>query len=95
MVTNCYKYAFDGRKKGKIEVVIPKIQENYCKLFVKDDGLGLPKNVDIENSNTLGLSLTQGLTERLEGKVEVEINQGTIFIISFRPKAFNLIEAEN
>lgn len=88
LVTNAYKYAFIGLKEGDIRVIIHKAKQDFYELIVKDDGQGLPKDFELENVTTLGLSLTQGLAEGMNGNVKVHTSPGSTFIISFRPKSF-------
>jgi two-component sensor histidine kinase len=52
-------------------------------LTVVDDGIGLPYNVGINNTNTLGLQLVNSIRNQLEGELDVYIDHGTAFNISF------------
>ncbi|MGB9929389.1 MAG: PAS domain S-box protein [Methanosarcina sp.] len=52
-------------------------------LMVSDDGTGIPENLDLENSETLGLQLVSILTDQLDGKLELKRGPGTQFTISF------------
>jgi len=42
------------------------------------------KNIDIEISETLGLQLVHNLINQIEGKLEIDINNGTEFKILFK-----------
>ena len=53
-------------------------------LIVSDNGSGFPENIDFRNTASLGLQLVNTLVEQLEGKIELERNEGTNFIIRFR-----------
>jgi two-component sensor histidine kinase len=52
-------------------------------LSVKDNGVGMPENFDIQNSESLGLQLITTLVDQLGGKLEVKKDKGTEFIIEF------------
>lgn len=52
-------------------------------LIVRDNGIGIPDEFDIENTQSLGLTLVQGLVEQLEGTIELAHSQGTEFRITF------------
>lgn len=54
------------------------------KLIIKYDGVGLPKEFKLECSRTLGLQLVHSLVQQLDGYVEIKINKGTEFEISFK-----------
>ena len=52
-------------------------------LIVRDNGIGIPEEFDIETTQSLGLTLVQGLVEQLEGTMELDRTQGTEFRITF------------
>jgi two-component sensor histidine kinase len=52
-------------------------------LLVRDDGVGIPEEMNIENTQTLGLTLVRGLVEQLEGMLEIDRRQGTEFRMTF------------
>jgi two-component sensor histidine kinase len=53
------------------------------KLTLSDDGIGLPKGLDIERAKSLGLKLVRTLTEQLRGEFSCTNGHGTKFEISF------------
>jgi PAS domain S-box-containing protein len=55
-------------------------------LIVSDNGVGIPENVDIKNTYTLGLQLVSSLVDQLDGKLELKRNKGTEFTIRFTVK---------
>ena len=83
LVSNAMKYAFVGRKKGKLTIKITLHPESKVELTIKDDGVGLPDSWDITQSNSLGLSLVQALTEQLDGTLTTHVNKGTSHTLSF------------
>ncbi|AFZ20504.1 PAS domain S-box protein [Allocoleopsis franciscana] len=84
LVSNSLKYAFPANRKGEIQIEFysNKIDENLT-LIVRDNGMGIPKEFDIETAHSLGLTLVQGLVEQLEGTIELDRHQGTEFKITF------------
>lgn len=50
-------------------------------LTVSDNGVGIPKTIDLYNSDTLGLQLVSILVDQLEGEIKLERNGGTEFTI--------------
>jgi PAS domain S-box-containing protein len=67
-----------GNKRGDYE----KEAINFI-LTVSDNGVGLPENFNVENSDTLGLQLISILVDQLDGKLELKRDSGTEFIIKF------------
>jgi PAS domain S-box-containing protein len=85
LVSNALKYAFKGRKKGVLTVVLRE-EDGEIILAVKDDGVGLPKDFAYEKNNSLGIQLVYALLEQLDASMKVNQSNGTEFFISFRRK---------
>ena len=83
LVTNSVKYAFP-KGKGKIFLEFTS-NKDQMELIFADNGIGIPKELDIEKSKTLGLKLVSSLINQLDGKYELNSSsQGTKFKISFK-----------
>lgn len=82
-VCNSIKHAFNEIPKGKISIDFNKIENNHLRLFVKDNGIGLSQNFDIENIETLGLELVKSLVGQINGKLLIYNNGGAGFEIIF------------
>ncbi|MES2589847.1 MAG: histidine kinase dimerization/phosphoacceptor domain -containing protein [Bacteroidota bacterium] len=82
IITNSMKYAFDNMKKGKIYLEL-KEKNNNITIVVGDNGIGLPKDFDINKSDTLGLQLVITLVEQLDGKIKLENKKGIKYFITF------------
>jgi PAS domain S-box-containing protein len=88
LISNCLKHAFPNGRRGEIKV---SIFETACKgdrhdylLEVIDNGVGLPEDLDLETSETLGLQLVRNLTEQLRGTLKViRPPEGVLFRIQF------------
>jgi PAS domain S-box-containing protein len=52
-------------------------------LIVADNGSGIPSEFDIENTDSLGLQLINVLVDQIEGHLEIKVDTGTEFRISF------------
>ncbi len=83
LITNSLKHAFPGRRKGRIEISVNKNNGPLCSLQIKDNGVGLPEDVDVKKSSSLGLVLVSLLTEQLDGTVRIDRTGGTTFTIEF------------
>lgn len=82
LVSNALKYAFPGDKNGNIDVKASE-HKNIITLIVQDDGIGLPPDLDIEKTDTLGLQLVYTLIEQLDGEIKVARKSGTKYLIKF------------
>jgi two-component sensor histidine kinase len=82
LMSNSYKYAFNGKEEGTIEVSFKK-QLNSFKFEFKDDGLGFDYQKEI-NKGSLGLNLIASFSEQLNGKFEyLKVNSGIHFVLTF------------
>ena len=82
LVTNPIKYAFP-QNKGTITIQLKTLPKNM-ELTIADDGIGLPKNINLETPETLGLQLVQNLVKQLNGNLKLNTDNGTKFKITFK-----------
>ena len=88
MVTNTLKHAFPNRASGEILVTAVAGPEGSLELTVRDNGVGMPENVDFSRAGSLGLELVASLVRQLGAKAEIERARGTRFRFRFQlPKA--------
>jgi two-component sensor histidine kinase len=85
LVTNSLKYAFPDGRKGEINIAFSQNNSNFYELFVGDNGVGISEDMDIKNTDSLGLRLvTMLVIDQLEGEIELKRNNGTKFSIKFK-----------
>lgn len=82
ILSNSIKYAFPGNKQGTIKIDLKKAGTNIF-LSISDDGIGMPKDFDIDNAKTLGLHLVKLMVSQLLGNIKFETGNGTKIIIDF------------
>ncbi len=85
LLSNCFKHAFPGKKSGEVTIMLSKDSENYL-LEVADDGIGMPDDLDIKKTDSLGLLIVQSLTVQLKGTLEHYNDGGAKFKLSFPEK---------
>jgi predicted ATPase/two-component sensor histidine kinase len=83
LVSNALKHAFPGGRSGTLQVALHAPAPEWLVLEVRDDGVGLPADLAIEDGDTLGLQLVHDLSNQLDGRLSVERQHGTAFAISF------------
>ncbi len=87
LISNSLKYAFPDGREGEINLRVTSTPEGGVKLVVADDGVGLPAELDIRTTGTMGMGLVVGLVEKqLGGRLELDRTQGTCFTITIPPK---------
>lgn len=83
LVLNSLKYAFSPGRKGKVYVEFRVISNNEFALTIGDDGIGLPSDLDWQNTSSLGLQIVNSLVEQLAGTIKLNNTSGTEYIIRF------------
>ena len=86
LISNALKYAFppsyDG--KGQITISLRLIKKASIELIVNDNGIGLPSELDIEQTKSMGLRLVSILArDQLQGKLNLIRDKGSKFQIIF------------
>lgn len=79
LLTNSYKYAFNSRADGKIELSLILEEIGSYKFIYTDNGIGLPTGIDLATVNTLGLRLVRQLCKQLCGKLHYLNQNGCRF----------------
>jgi PAS domain S-box-containing protein len=92
LITNAFKYAFPGKRSGRIRVSLSRLEDGQAELCVADDGIGLPPSLARDEEaadaysaggSSLGLTLVRVLVAQLDGSLAIELNGGTLFRIRF------------
>jgi len=83
LVTNALKHAFPKGRKGSISVTFKRRKPSGYLLEVRDDGVGLSRDLDVCKAGSLGLQLVVILLEQLKGKLEIDSRGGATFRMEF------------
>jgi PAS domain S-box-containing protein len=86
LVSNSFKHAFTGVEKCEITISC-RGSEDQVQLSIRDSGIGIPDEVDIDLPSSLGLQLVTILVKQLKGTIKYERDKGSKFTIAFRTKA--------
>lgn len=83
-IANAYKHAFPEGFAGKITIDLEKRGEDSACLRIKDNGIGLPAGLNVDQSTTLGWKLMRHLvTDQLRGRLQIAAHEGTEVKIEF------------
>jgi two-component sensor histidine kinase len=88
LISNSFKYAFPGNRKGCIKIELDTENMNDYTLIISDDGIGLPNDIDFRNTKSLGLQLVNTLVGQIDGSIALSNHKGTTFTIRFAKKEF-------
>jgi two-component sensor histidine kinase len=83
ILSNAFKHAFKGRAHGFLRVMASQ-EDSRIRISVQDDGRGIPPDLDIARSRSLGLKLIRNLVEnQLKGSLAIRRKGGTEVILEF------------
>jgi two-component sensor histidine kinase len=86
LISNSLKHGYPDQRDGTVSIQVGLTADDEISIVVRDDGVGIPAEVDIRNTDTMGLGLVVGLVERqLGGRLELDRSQGTRFTIIIDP----------
>jgi two-component sensor histidine kinase len=83
LMSNCLKHAFPLGHSGTVYIGFHAEGEEELCLVVRDDGVGVPADVDLGRTSSLGWRLIRALVEQLGGVVQCQTAGGTSVEIRF------------
>ena len=83
LMSNCLKHAFPVGHSGTVYIGFHAEGEEELCLVVRDDGVGVPADVDLGRTSSLGWRLIRALVEQLGGVVQCQTAGGTVVEIRF------------
>jgi two-component sensor histidine kinase len=85
LISNALRHAFGEGQPGTIMISLRKGDEDRVVVRVEDNGKGLPENMDLHRTGSLGFKLvTHLIEEQLQGSLHVERRRGAAFAIEFK-----------
>ncbi|HET7206909.1 MAG TPA: sensor histidine kinase [Terriglobales bacterium] len=83
LISNAFKHGFPNGP-GEIKLTLRKQADGKCCLSVEDNGVGIPFELDVNTSKSLGLRLVRLLTQQIRGSFElIRSNPGTSAHLQF------------
>jgi PAS domain S-box-containing protein len=83
LLSNCMKHAFPGGREGIINVILRVKDKSHIELIVRDSGVGIPEDLDLEHRDSLGMTLIYSLAGQIQGDIELNREKGVEFKITF------------
>jgi two-component sensor histidine kinase len=83
VVTNSLKFAFPKGRTGTLHIELTEEENQTYRLIIGDDGIGFPADLNPNHSRTLGMSLIRGLSEQIEGTLEISQKNGVQISLTF------------
>ncbi|MHC4537865.1 MAG: histidine kinase dimerization/phosphoacceptor domain -containing protein, partial [Planctomycetota bacterium] len=84
LISNVFKHAFQERESGTFEIAMKQSSYGAVTIRVKDDGSGIPQEIDLDRVDSLGFKLVRNLVRiQLRGTMQIQRHQGTEVIVEF------------
>jgi len=84
LFSNALLYAFPEERRGDIWIDFKLSESDKYIMTIKDNGVGLPRDIDFNRSSTFGFRLVNELAEQLNGNIRLNKRGGAAFTLSFR-----------
>ncbi|MCK5672890.1 MAG: cache domain-containing protein [Spirochaetales bacterium] len=82
IISNALKHAFIGIDSPKLFINLFKRTSKEIILTIKDNGVGLPGDNDLEKTDSIGFLLINSLVAQIYSKIEINRKNGTEYIIT-------------
>ena len=79
LITNFFKYVVNEVENAKLSISLEE-QGSMLYIEVRDNGKGLPANIDLDNLKTLGLELVDILAEQINAELNLQSDKNGVKI---------------
>ncbi|MHC4535126.1 MAG: histidine kinase dimerization/phosphoacceptor domain -containing protein [Planctomycetota bacterium] len=84
LISNVFKHAFQEREEGTLEIAMKQSSDGSVTIRVKDDGIGIPQQIDLDTIDSLGFKLVRNIVQmQLKGTMQIQRHQGTEVTVEF------------
>jgi len=84
LISNSLKHAYIDGQQGVISISMQQSNDGATLVKIKDDGVGISEEIDIEKTNSLGLKLVRNIVNKqLNGTMKIVRNKGTEVVLEF------------
>lgn len=85
ILSNAFKYAFNGSKTGVIDILLHQPKPNQIEMIVRDNGSGISIEIIDSTNDSLGMRLIQAFSDKLRATLSIGNVNGTIYKLTFDP----------
>ncbi len=87
LISNSLKHAFPEGRGGEVFIGLRSQDHGYLRLTVSDDGVGLPRHIDLARLKSLGFRLVSDLARyQLQGEMDYSVEGGTTVHVTFHER---------
>ena len=89
LITNVFKHAFPNNAEGEISVRLFKEKDDTINLLLGDNGVGIPKDIDLEKIETMGIQTVFSLIKyQLGGQIRYDTDNGMKWNFKFKDNQY-------
>ncbi|MBW2649009.1 MAG: sensor histidine kinase, partial [Deltaproteobacteria bacterium] len=89
LLSNALTHAFPEGEKGEIIIDLHSDETTGTyTLIISDNGAGIPEDMDIRDTETIGLQLVNDLSNQIGGTIELDRSRGTLSKIVFTKQGY-------
>jgi two-component sensor histidine kinase len=86
---NAFKHAFPAGfpvEDPRLTIALHEHGGGAVELSIRDNGVGLPKDLDFRETHSVGMQIVMTLVRQLQGNIRLEPGPGTWFTIEFQAR---------
>ncbi len=85
LISNVFKHAFLNNAKGELSIRLFKDKIDFINIQLSDNGIGIPKDIELKNVNTIGLQTVFNLIQQqLNGQIRYDTEKGLKWHFKFK-----------
>jgi len=85
LISNALKHAFPDGREGTISISGGE-EGDLITLVVRDNGIGIPEELDWKDTTSLGMRLVTSLIDQVDGTIALDRKSGTTFTVTMKRK---------
>lgn len=82
IVSNALKHAFSNIESPELSISLVDGKQGELILTINDNGIGLPEKSKLDQNDSIGFMLINGLVQQIDSKMEIHRNNGTGYKIT-------------
>jgi two-component sensor histidine kinase len=83
VLANCLQYTLPAHQAGAVTITLQKEPVGQVALTIRDTGIGVLADLDVNHGGSFGLRLVLALTEQLQGTLMIMRESGTCVTLRF------------
>jgi two-component sensor histidine kinase len=83
VLVHCLQHALPAHQVGAVTITLRTEPAGQVALAIRDTGIGVPADLDVNHGDSFELRLVRALTEQLQGTLVITRESGTCVTLRF------------